>query len=310
VLRTALVAALLLLLTLGSPIAAWFADAAPVPAGAEAAPGEREVKSLAAAWPNRIAETARRDSDWMLRVDDRWFAWAHGRLMPEGELSRWPDFAALPFYSYPLTMPPLPTLDEQAANRLRQRVRDNQKNPPQRNEEFLGTLLRAPDRAATEARLVRIEVAGFIVAVHERVKEPLSRVGVELQALRLKDPEVASFLKGLREMNGYNFRRVEGTRSRSLHSYGLAVDLIPKSYHGKNAYWMWAMSGTPDWWTIPYAERWTPPVPIVEAFERQGFVWGGKWLFFDTMHFEYRPEIMLLARERVETTTMASVPQS
>jgi hypothetical protein len=26
-------------------------------------------------------------------------------------------------------------------------------------------------------------------------------------------------------------------------------------------------------------------------------VWGGKWLFFDTMHFEYRPEIFNLARQ-------------
>jgi hypothetical protein len=26
-----------------------------------------------------------------------------------------------------------------------------------------------------------------------------------------------------------------------------------------------------------------------------GFIWGGKWLFFDTMHFEYRPEILILS---------------
>jgi hypothetical protein len=37
-----------------------------------------------------------------------------------------------------------------------------------------------------------------------------------------------------------------------------------------------------------------PPAALVRAFERQGFVWGGKWLFFDTMHFEYRPEILLM----------------
>jgi hypothetical protein len=28
----------------------------------------------------------------------------------------------------------------------------------------------------------------------------------------------------------------------------------------------------------------------VEIFERHGFIWGGKWGHFDTMHFEYRPE--------------------
>ena len=40
-----------------------------------------------------------------------------------------------------------------------------------------------------------------------------------------------------------------------------------------------------------------PPLAFVKAFEREGFVWGGKWLFFDTMHFEYRPEILMLAAE-------------
>jgi hypothetical protein len=28
------------------------------------------------------------------------------------------------------------------------------------------------------------------------------------------------------------------------------------------------------------------------VFEKHGFVCGGKWYHFDTMHFEYRPEII------------------
>jgi len=31
---------------------------------------------------------------------------------------------------------------------------------------------------------------------------------------------------------------------------------------------------------------------IVEIFERHGFIWGGKWYHYDTMHFEYRPEML------------------
>ena len=104
-----------------------------------------------------------------------------------------------------------------------------------------------------------------------------------------------------------------GTLSRSYHGYGLAVDLIPKSYGGKVPYWRWlaernaaagaaagsnaAAGAAADWWMTPYEHRWAVPLPLVAAFERHGFVWGGKWLFFDTMHFEYRPEILILARE-------------
>jgi len=34
----------------------------------------------------------------------------------------------------------------------------------------------------------------------------------------------------------------------------------------------------------------TIPWQVVEAFEAEGFIWGGKWNHFDCMHFEYRPE--------------------
>jgi hypothetical protein len=34
----------------------------------------------------------------------------------------------------------------------------------------------------------------------------------------------------------------------------------------------------------------------LETFERRGFIWGGKWWHFDTMHFEYRPEIIAYAK--------------
>jgi hypothetical protein len=29
--------------------------------------------------------------------------------------------------------------------------------------------------------------------------------------------------------------------------------------------------------------------------EEEGFIWGGKWPMYDTMHFEYRPELILLS---------------
>ena len=39
-----------------------------------------------------------------------------------------------------------------------------------------------------------------------------------------------------------------------------------------------------------FVKRWQPPPKVVRAFEQEGFIWGGKWYLFDTMHFEYRPE--------------------
>ena len=290
--RTVLLAAAFITLALQIPFGARLSSAA-LPFLPEMKPGEAQVRSLAAAWPDRISEIALRDGDWMLRIGDTWFAWAEGRMLPEDERSRWQDYAALAFYDYPRGLPPLPVLDEDSAARLRARVAAEQRHPPRRSERFLGALLEAPNRAATESRLVRTEISGYSLTVHERLREPLSRVSRELDFLRKVDPQVSTYMRRLAEMNGYNYRYVEGTRSRSLHSYGTAVDLIPKQEVGFS-YWQWAMSKVPDWWTIPYEKRWMPPMAIVRAFERQGFVWGGKWFFFDTMHFEYRPEIILL----------------
>ncbi len=33
------------------------------------------------------------------------------------------------------------------------------------------------------------------------------------------------------------------------------------------------------------------PMEIVRIFEKHGFIWGGRWHHYDTMHFEYRPEL-------------------
>ncbi len=31
---------------------------------------------------------------------------------------------------------------------------------------------------------------------------------------------------------------------------------------------------------------------IVKELEKYGFIWGGRWYHYDTMHFEYRPELL------------------
>lgn len=81
----------------------------------------------------------------------------------------------------------------------------------------------------------------------------------------------------------YACRAVADTHEPSMHAYAAAIDLNPQMAD----YWLWrrGKNGTPT-----YANRMPPE--IVEIFERHGFIWGGKWQHFDTMHFEYRPELL------------------
>jgi D-alanyl-D-alanine carboxypeptidase len=77
-------------------------------------------------------------------------------------------------------------------------------------------------------------------------------------------------------------RGVADTGRMSMHGYAAAIDLNLKY----SDYWLWAAKAR----TIPYKNR--MPREIVDIFERHGFIWGGKWYHYDTMHFEYRPELL------------------
>ena len=273
--------------------------------------GESELKALAAAYPDRISAAEQHDGDWAVQVDGEWFFWAHGRILPAAELGNWQQYARYRFYPYPLGgLPPLPQLDADTAARLKKVLEESRVRPPRRSEAFLERLFRAGSHAETLQRIVSTDFLGFHVQVHRRIAAALQDVAAECEAARRSDPQTAAFFAGLAEIDGFNYRDVAGTLSRSYHGYGLAVDLIPKSYGGKAPYWRWVMdredrvnaaagtnaAATP-WWATPYERRWAVPRTVVAAFERHGFVWGGKWLFFDTMHFEYRPEILILARQ-------------
>jgi hypothetical protein len=77
-------------------------------------------------------------------------------------------------------------------------------------------------------------------------------------------------------------RAVADTGRMSMHGYAAAIDLNLKY----SDYWLWAGKAK----TVPYKNR--MPREIVDIFERHGFIWGGKWYHYDTMHFEYRPELL------------------
>ena len=79
----------------------------------------------------------------------------------------------------------------------------------------------------------------------------------------------------------YNCRAIAGTDRLSMHAYGAAIDIATS--HAD--YWRWAGGEG-----ARYRNR--IPWEIVGIFERHGFIWGGKWSHFDTMHFEFRPELL------------------
>jgi hypothetical protein len=82
----------------------------------------------------------------------------------------------------------------------------------------------------------------------------------------------------------YNCRLIAGTARPSAHGHGIAIDIATKH----TVYWRWTKPSADG----TYAYKNSIPPEIVRIFERHGFIWGGKWYHYDTMHFEYRPELL------------------
>lgn len=93
-------------------------------------------------------------------------------------------------------------------------------------------------------------------------------------------------LEYLNPASTFYWRKVRGANRQSAHSYGIAID-INTSF---SDYWLWDNEGICETDRIEYRNR--IPLEIVQIFERHGFAWGGRWYHYDTMHFEYRPEIV------------------
>ncbi len=126
---------------------------------------------------------------------------------------------------------------------------------------------------ALEKKLVTVPFVDTRVRVHPLVAPVLTAVENRLKLAIAKDQKLLKFLHNLG--GTYNDRAIAGTDRKSAHAYGIAIDLsVPES-----AYWR----STPR-----FSNRF--PKEIIDAFESEGFIWGGRWAHFDTMHFEYRPE--------------------
>ncbi|MDB5088682.1 MAG: hypothetical protein JWR09_2676 [Mucilaginibacter sp.] len=112
------------------------------------------------------------------------------------------------------------------------------------------------------------------------IDKKLTEISKELD----EHPELKRYLTNIG--GTFTWRNISGTNRHSMHSFGMTID-INTAY---SDYWQWACKCTNENAVIPYKNR--IPQTIVDIFEKHGFIWGGKWYHYDTMHFEYRPELI------------------
>ena len=126
--------------------------------------------------------------------------------------------------------------------------------------------------------------------------DSLTAVMQELVPLARSNGRIGSYV--FPPSGTFNYRHISGTGLLSAHSFGIAIDLVSD----RKDYWKWASRKEGQKRLTSY------PKEIVDIFEKNGFVWGGKWGHFDILHFEYRPEIILKAKYFGEKAIDSSKP--
>lgn len=141
-------------------------------------------------------------------------------------------------------------------------------------------------QSQVEKNLVNVKIGGgtFRFNGNNKAAEALKNVMRELAPLAEKRRDIRACIYPC--SGTYNYRVIAGTNRLSPHSYGIAIDLA----RDRRDYWQWASREEGQKRLSGY------PYEIVEIFEKNNFIWGGKWGHFDILHFEYRPEIIFKAR--------------
>jgi hypothetical protein len=227
--------------------------------------------ALMAAYPDKI-----------VFVDRDEIYWLDGAVSPLGQvrapeiLSAIPDDASLAeqfFYRYaPLDWTPFrPSLDD--PGRLRNEAFFLKMYGDCRTEQRLS--LRAVKWLRNSGSSLQITTENHLDRIVERLSNDIDRLAPELKSA------------AMRPAGGFACRTVAGRRSLSMHAFGAAIDLDPHA----GCYWRWSgqLASLQCVQSIPRQ--------LIELFEKYGFIWGGNWLHIDTMHFEYRPELIEYSRK-------------
>ncbi len=141
-------------------------------------------------------------------------------------------------------------------------------------------------KAEVETKLTEINWCPKLV--NQKIKvttvNNIDKILIKLSKGLDQHPEYQQYLKNI--AGTFEWRNIAGTNRLSMHSFGMTMDINLE----KTNYWQWDCKCQNENQKLGYNNK--IPLGLVAIFEKYGFIWGGKWYHYDTMHFEYRPELM------------------
>jgi len=228
----------------------------------------KEIKKLMSAYPSQIIGFS---NHYVLFSDSSKLLFDDRKQKTTEQLLNNPDIQDMFAFSYPKGKIKIPIKKNNDPGRIR-------------NDDFFKKMY-GKTAAEVQKNLVEIVWCPKLVGQKLRitsingVDKHLAAVSAELD----KHPEWKDYLKSA---GTFNWRMVRGNNRLSPHSFGIAIDLNIKHSN----FWQWDCKCTSEDVDLTYKNK--IPQGIVDIFEKHGFIWGGKWYHYDTMHFEYRPELL------------------
>ncbi|MGL4987477.1 MAG: M15 family metallopeptidase, partial [Treponemataceae bacterium] len=220
--------------------------------------------------------------------------WAEGRLLPESQLNNKESFRLM-IYNYAKKITDPAKLSDSEIERIRAFSSPSSRTngsvtPPF----FYDAVYNSTTRQEVENHLVSVDFLGKKVTLHTFIQKKIANIEKKINHLTRTDASVREFIETLDVVDGYLWRQIRDTQGKSFHSFGIALDVLPKNRKHKIIYWAWQRQIDPDNWMLtPLKKRWMPAQKVIEIFEAEGFIWGGKWAIWDNMHFEYHPELLI-----------------
>ncbi|MDO9384920.1 MAG: M15 family metallopeptidase [Hyphomicrobiaceae bacterium] len=246
----------------------WLVLLAALPAAAQQETAANRAR-LVAAYPDVLE---RADGDTLIWRDGTRTPFSDGRA--KKPFATWlsePDLDDIFAIPYPTGEPSAPAKDSDPGRARPAALFDKMYGDCRKGEveQHLTTVHWLPSRTNQRLRVTRIN----------GVDKKLAAISAELDALPAR---FDAFL--VPAAGTYACRVIAGTDRPSAHGPGIAIDIALKHSH----YWRWSKTSAAG------AIAWRNDIPyeIVRIFEKHGFIWGGRWYHYDTMHFEYRPELL------------------
>jgi phage-related protein len=226
------------------------------------------------AYPGLITDITMGENDWIIKfANGNIYYWADGKILPESVLPESDKFISYSIYPYNMNgrCPELYT--EEQINKLRVKKKPDKKKKfvPGEEGSLYKELFAITTKKSAIKHLSEVKLSGHYIKVHRSIAEKIISIDSKINTLAKTDPEVRSFVKTIGSVQAFNWRKIAGTNRRSNHSYGIAIDILPKKYRKKIIYWSWEQDKNKDWMLLPQSCLWTPPEQVVKIF------FGGLW---------------------------------